>query len=102
MTVIAKVPEHAPAVWLAPTASDEETLMVAEPAVRLDGTSLPRVAVIAVPGPVSELVASMVVVNALVPSPVTEKMPWEGEPPSAATPPVTARTPAVEMVTVPT
>ena len=62
--------------------------------------SLPRVAVISAPGPDSVLVASMVVVNALAASPVTGKMPW-GEPPKAPTPPVTPRTPAVEMVTVP-
>ena len=40
--------------------------------------SLPRVAVISAPGPDSVLVASMVVVNALAASPVTEKMPWGG------------------------
>lgn len=62
---------------MTPTASDAETLIVAAPPDRLDGAFLVSVAVMAVPGPVSELVAATVVVKALFVSPVTVKTPWE-------------------------
>ena len=86
---------------MTPTASDPETLIVAEPPDRLDGASLESVAIMFVPGPESVLVASTVVVKALFVSPVTVKMPWERDPPSAPTPPVADWAPAKEISTVP-
>ena len=88
-------------VWLAPTASDAETLIVAAPPDRLAGASLESVAIMFAPGPESVLVASTFVVKALFVSPVAVKMPWVGDPFSAPTPPVAVWTQVKDISTVP-